>query len=335
MAAAALCAGLADSRCRHWRCGRRFSAISPSWSPSSRASSTSLRQRRCAGTGGCGASPRHLRLADGGGAASADGDFRRPAVRDLWERRAGVVRLTYGDGKIVSLPTGLTAWNEPPGRRAACFGGAAAAGAARLSRARGRRDRGLLPSASAEEQKVLARVGVPANVRLACQLRPPPALPDHAAAAGVERSGRGLSPPAAGRMAASAMCYPVRRHTRLHLDLGRPSCPTTGVPAQPLFPRHRQAIEAAGAGSTIHRRWRDGDLRPQRRGALACRQALDAATRMARALDDLNEAMSATSMLRYESASAFMPSAIVGEMGYDAPPSSQHRRIGMKADADS
>ena len=35
-------------------------------------------------------------------------------------------------------------------------------------------DRAKLPPPSPEEQKVLARVGAPANVRLACQLRPPP-----------------------------------------------------------------------------------------------------------------------------------------------------------------
>src|SRR4029434_3238881 len=38
----------------------------------------------------------------------------------------------------------------------------------------GGQDRAKLPAASPEEQKVLARVGAPANVRLACQLRPPP-----------------------------------------------------------------------------------------------------------------------------------------------------------------
>src|SRR5262249_57047283 len=38
----------------------------------------------------------------------------------------------------------------------------------------GGQDRARLPPPSVEEQKVLARIGAPANVRLACQLRPPP-----------------------------------------------------------------------------------------------------------------------------------------------------------------
>ncbi len=34
--------------------------------------------------------------------------FAARPVRDLWERRAGVVQLTYSDGQTVSQPTGLS-----------------------------------------------------------------------------------------------------------------------------------------------------------------------------------------------------------------------------------
>src|SRR5262249_44419548 len=43
-----------------------------------------------------------------GAAAFLLAAFAARPVRDFWERRAGVVQLTYGDNKVVSAPTGLS-----------------------------------------------------------------------------------------------------------------------------------------------------------------------------------------------------------------------------------
>ena len=182
-------------------------------------------------------------------------------------------------------------------------------------------DRAQLPPPSPDEQKVLARVGAPDNVRLACQLRPPPGryrvtplLP------AVGGPGRGLSPAAAGAWRRALCRHPVRRHPRLHLDLRGPAALRRGVPAQPLFPRHRPG----GAGGRrparqVHRRRRDGDLRPRpRRPRSPAARRSTRRGRMALALDDLNEALSGDldQPLRIGIGLHAGP-AIVGEMGYD------------------
>jgi adenylate cyclase len=98
----------------------------------------------------------------------------RPA-RTLWERRAGVVHLSYGERRTASHATGLTVLEMS--RIAGIPHASVCGGRGRCSTCRvriGGEDRAKLPPASAEEQKVLSRVGAPDNVRLACQLRPPP-----------------------------------------------------------------------------------------------------------------------------------------------------------------
>ena len=64
--------------------------------------------------------------------------------------------------------------DEPHRRHPARLGVRRARPLLDLPRADRRADRALLPPPEPEEQKVLARVGAPENVRLACQLRPPP-----------------------------------------------------------------------------------------------------------------------------------------------------------------
>ena len=104
--------------------------------------------------------------------------FAARPLRDLWARRAGVVELTYSDLQVVSLPTGLTVLEMS--RIGGVPHASVCGGRGRCSTCRvrvGGPDRALLPPASAEEQTVLDRVGAPENVRLACQLRPPPCTP--------------------------------------------------------------------------------------------------------------------------------------------------------------
>jgi adenylate cyclase len=95
-------------------------------------------------------------------------------VRALRERRAGLIRLSYGDGKTVRVPKDLTILeasllhNVP---HASVCGGRARCSTCRI-RIVG--DVSLLPEPSRRESFVLERVGASADpaVRLACQLRP-------------------------------------------------------------------------------------------------------------------------------------------------------------------
>src|SRR4029079_13978177 len=103
------------------------------------------------------------------------GAFAARPVRDLWERRAGVVHLVYSDHQKVDQPTGVSILEMS--RIAGIPHASVCGGRGRCSTCRvriGGPDRAKLPPPSPEEQKVLMRVGAPENVRLACQLRPPP-----------------------------------------------------------------------------------------------------------------------------------------------------------------
>lgn len=244
----------------------------------------------------------------------------RPA-RALWERRAGVVHLSYGDRRTASHATGLTVLEMS--RIAGIPHASVCGGRGRCSTCRVRMagdDRAKLPPASVEEQKVLSRVGAPDNVRLACQLRPPP--------------GRyrvtPLLPPSTGPVEA------YRRQPQAHggehyvailfADIrGFTSISEGKLPYDVVFLLNRyfratgQAIEAAGG--RVDKFIGDGVMAifgltgdPQ----TACRQALDAARRMALALDDLNEAMSGDLDLPLRIGIGLHAGpAIVGEMGYE------------------
>ena len=95
-------------------------------------------------------------------------------VRALRERRAGLIRLSYGEGKTVRVPKDLTILeasllhNVP---HASVCGGRARCSTCRI-RIIG--DCSLLPEPSRREAFVLERVGAGDNpaIRLACQLRP-------------------------------------------------------------------------------------------------------------------------------------------------------------------
>jgi adenylate cyclase len=95
-------------------------------------------------------------------------------VRSLNERRGGLIRLSYGDGKTVRVPKDLTVLEASllhgvP--HASVCGGRARCSTCRI-RIVG--DCSMLPEPSRREAFVLERVGAKGNpaVRLACQLRP-------------------------------------------------------------------------------------------------------------------------------------------------------------------
>jgi adenylate cyclase len=241
-------------------------------------------------------------------------------LRDLWERRAGVVHLDYGERRNVDQPTGLSILEMS--RLAGIPHASVCGGRGRCSTCRvriGGPDRARLPPPSPEEQKVLARIGAPANVRLACQLRPPagryrvtPLLP---AGAGPVEAYRRQPQAHGGERYVAILFADIRGFTSI--SEGK-------LPYDVVFLLNRyfratgQAIEAAGG--RVDKFIGDGVMaifglnsEPQ----LACRQALDAARRMALALDDLNEALSGDldQPLRIGIGVHSGPT-IVGEMGY-------------------
>ena len=93
-------------------------------------------------------------------------------VRALWLRRHGVHYLTYPGGRRVRILPGMTILDAS--RAAGIPHASLCGGRGRCSTCRSRisPDSSRLPRPSADEDRVLKRVGAPPNVRLACQLRP-------------------------------------------------------------------------------------------------------------------------------------------------------------------
>jgi len=247
--------------------------------------------------------------------------FAARPVRDLWERRAGAVHLAYSDRQRVDLPTGLSVLEMS--RIAGIPHASVCGGRGRCSTCRvrvGGADRAKLPPPSPEEQKVLARVGAPDNVRLACQLRPPPGryriTPLLPATTGPVEAYRRQPQAHGGERYVAILFADIRGFTSI--SEGR-------LPYDVVFLLNRyfratgQAVQSAGG--RLDKFIGDGVMAIfglDREPDVACRQALDAARRMALALDDLNEAMSGDldQPLRIGIGLHSGP-AIVGEMGYD------------------
>ena len=92
--------------------------------------------------------------------------------RALWERRKRRVTVTYPDGRSVTVEQGCSVLDVS--RQAGIPHASVCGGRGRCSTCRVRVAMGSvgLPPPSDEEVKVLRRVAAPVNVRLACQLRP-------------------------------------------------------------------------------------------------------------------------------------------------------------------
>ena len=247
--------------------------------------------------------------------------FAARPVRDLWERRAGAVHLAYSDRQRVDLPTGLSVLEMS--RIAGIPHASVCGGRGRCSTCRvrvGGADRAKLAPPSPEEQKVLTRVGAPDNVRLACQVRPPPGryriTPLLPATTGPVEAYRRQPQAHGGERYVAILFADIRGFTSI--SEGR-------LPYDVVFLLNRyfratgQAVQSAGG--RLDKFIGDGVMAIfglDREPDVACRQALDAARRMALALDDLNEAMSGDldQPLRIGIGLHSGP-AIVGEMGYD------------------
>jgi adenylate cyclase len=94
------------------------------------------------------------------------------AIRREYERRWTAIRISYPDGRVVTVSEGFTVLEAS--RFAGIPHASVCGGRGRCSTCRIRVTRGgeFLASPAAEELRVLRRVGAPPNVRLACQLRP-------------------------------------------------------------------------------------------------------------------------------------------------------------------
>lgn len=93
-------------------------------------------------------------------------------ARVLRERRGGLLRITYPDGRVARVPRGFSVLEAS--RAAGVPHASVCGGRARCSTCRIRvvGAATLLPPPSAGEREVLERVGAHGAVRLACQLRP-------------------------------------------------------------------------------------------------------------------------------------------------------------------
>jgi adenylate cyclase len=111
--------------------------------------------------------------------------FAARPLRTAWQRRHGVLYVTYPDGRRVPIVPGTTLLETSRG--AGIPHASLCGGRGRCSTCRTRIGAGLeaLPPPSADEARVLKRIAAPPNVRLACQVRPMrdldvfPLLPPH------------------------------------------------------------------------------------------------------------------------------------------------------------
>src|ERR1700704_5319256 len=89
-----------------------------------------------------------------------------------WERRRGVIRMTYPSGRVVQSVRGVSVLEAS--RMAGIPHASVCGGRGRCSTCRIRIEgpKEEIPPAASEEVKVLRRVGAAPDVRLACQLRP-------------------------------------------------------------------------------------------------------------------------------------------------------------------
>jgi adenylate cyclase len=239
-------------------------------------------------------------------------------ARRTWQRRRGLVRIGYPDGRIVEVAPGTSVLEAS--RLAGIPHASVCGGRGRCSTCR-IRVRGEIHSIDApgeDELRVLRRIGATSNVRLACQLRPrgavevTPLLPPFAHAADGRRR---VDLVQGSEREIAIMFVDIRGFTAL--SEGR-------LPYDVVFVLNRyfaamgRAVEAAGG--RVDKFIGDGvmALFGIERGAQAgCREALAAARLMSERIPELNASMQAEldRPLRIGIGIHCGPT-IVGEMGY-------------------
>ncbi|MDB5409240.1 MAG: adenylate/guanylate cyclase [Rhodospirillales bacterium] len=250
--------------------------------------------------------------------ASIGGVLLARLARRRWQRRHGVSRVTYPDGRFVDIARGFSVLEAS--RLLGVPHAAVCGGRGRCStcRVRVQGNPAALPPPSAEEAKVLRRIAAGPMVRLACQLRPlgdlrvTPLLPPFAQAKdGFPRPGITQG----GEREIAIMFADLRDFTRLA---------ETRLPYDVVFILNRyfaamgHAVEEAGGH--LDKFIGDGvmalfGIESGKREA--CRAALDAAALMSKRLVELNRALEhdLDTPLRIGIGLHFGPT-IVGEIGY-------------------
>ena len=215
-------------------------------------------------------------------------------VRRAWQRRRGLVRIGYPDGRVVEVTPGtsvLEASQIAGIPHASVCGGR---GRCSTCRIRVRGEPHAIDPPGEDEQRVLRRIGATPNVRLACQLRPrgqlevAPLLPPFAQAA----DGRGQIDLAQGSEREIAILFAdIRGFTALSED--RLPYDVVFVLNQ-YFAAIGRSVEAAGG--RVDKFIGDGvmALFGIEHGAQAgCREALVAARLMSTRLPELNASLRA------------------------------------------
>ena len=238
-------------------------------------------------------------------------------LRGVLQRRRGRIAVVYPDGRSVSVPVGLSVLEVSRLHRiphASVCGGRGRCSTCRV-RIHSARPQ---PPPSEAESRVLRRLGVPPDVRLACQLRPTsdlrvtPLLPATATAA----DGRPPGDTYNGREREIAVLFAdLRGFTRLAEHR---------LPYDVVFflNRYFQAVGGAieRAGGIANQYTGDGVMALfglETGAAAGCRQALAAAAEMVRSLQTLSETLASElpAPLRIGIGIHTGP-AVVGRMGY-------------------
>jgi adenylate cyclase len=239
-------------------------------------------------------------------------------ARRIWQRRHGLVRIGYPDGRIVEVTPGTSVLEAS--RLAGIPHASVCGGRGRCStcRIRVRGEMHSIDPPAEDEQLVLRRIGATSNVRLACQLRPrgaievTPLLPPFAHAV----DGRRRVDLAQGSEREIAILFvDIRGFTAL--SEGR-------LPYDVVFVLNRYfaaiGLAVESAGGRVDKFIGDGvmALFGIERGAhTGCREALAAARLISARLDELNASLGGEldRPLRIGIGIHCGP-AIVGEMGY-------------------
>jgi adenylate cyclase len=239
-------------------------------------------------------------------------------ARRAWRRRHGVVRIGYPDGRWVEVTPGTSVLEAS--RIAGIPHASVCGGRGRCStcRVRVRGEVHAIDPPSANEMRVLRRIGARSNIRLACMLRP-----------GGEVEVTPLLPPLAvaadGRSRVDFMQGSEREIAILFADIrGFTALAEGRLPYDVVFVLNRyfsamgRAIESAGG--RVDKFIGDGVMALfgiESSAQTGCREALAAARLMSERLDDLNRSLRAEldQPLRIGIGIHCGP-VIVGEMGY-------------------
>ena len=237
----------------------------------------------------------------------------------MWGVRHSRIRVTYPDGRVVTVPAGSSVLEAS--RLAQIPHASMCGGRGRCSTCRIRvpMDLHLQPPPSAQERATLARFNAKPDVRLACQLRPThdiAVFPVFAPAPTAQEGARGSSLPAASHERELAVLFcDLRGFTRRAEQW---------LPFDTVFVLNRY-FEVVGqavgnAGGYLDKFIGDGALALfglNSPADVACRQALDAAGKIAQGMQGLNAQLEReqTEPLRIAMGLHVGP-AIVGDMGY-------------------